>query len=134
LELFPVEVDLLIAAVQELPKKVQKGVLQRARRTLNDSEAPCPLLDQTGKCLVYTNRPMICRTHGLPLLVACPGKQPSLSVCPLNFQRVSTFTSGSVLELAPVNQMLTSINHLWCSQQEMNPERLSVSRSLVERL
>ncbi len=134
LALFPVEVDLLVAAAQELPENVRRGVLQRARRALHDSEAPCPLLDQRGKCLVYANRPMICRSHGLPLLITFPGKEPSLSVCPLNFQQVRTFTSGCVLDLAPVNQILSTINHLWCTHQEMNPKRLSVSRSLVERL
>jgi uncharacterized protein len=134
LSLFPVEVDVLVAAARELPENVRGGILKRARRALNDAEAPCPLLDRAGKCLVYVNRPMICRSHGLPLLVTCPGKEPSLSVCPLNFRQVLTFRSGCVLDLAPVNQILTTINHLWCTEQETNPERLSVSRSLVERL
>lgn len=27
---------------------------------------PCPLLDSAGRCLVYADRPMTCRLHGLP--------------------------------------------------------------------
>ncbi len=31
-------------------------------------ETPCLLLDNDGHCLVYENRPMTCRLHGLPLI------------------------------------------------------------------
>lgn len=31
-----------------------------------DDHTPCPLLDPAGRCLVYDDRPMTCRLHGLP--------------------------------------------------------------------
>lgn len=31
-----------------------------------DDPAPCAFLDAGGRCLVYANRPMTCRLHGLP--------------------------------------------------------------------
>lgn len=31
-----------------------------------DDLTPCPLLDPAGRCLVYAERPMTCRLHGLP--------------------------------------------------------------------
>ena len=31
-----------------------------------DDLIPCPLLDPAGRCLVYADRPMTCRLHGLP--------------------------------------------------------------------
>jgi Fe-S-cluster containining protein len=34
----------------------------------DDDETPCLLLDSAGRCLVYENRPMTCRLHGLPLI------------------------------------------------------------------
>jgi Fe-S-cluster containining protein len=34
----------------------------------DDDEAPCVLLDNDGRCLVYDYRPMTCRLHGLPLI------------------------------------------------------------------
>jgi Fe-S-cluster containining protein len=33
-----------------------------------DDETPCPLLGKNGSCLVYDNRPMTCRLHGIPLI------------------------------------------------------------------
>lgn len=34
----------------------------------DDDETPCVLLGEDGFCLVYDNRPMTCRLHGLPLI------------------------------------------------------------------
>lgn len=33
-----------------------------------EDETPCVLLGEDGRCLVYANRPMTCRLHGIPLL------------------------------------------------------------------
>jgi Fe-S-cluster containining protein len=34
------------------------------------SAAPCPLLGNTGACMVYEHRPMVCRLIGLPMMTA----------------------------------------------------------------
>lgn len=34
----------------------------------DEDETPCVLLDDDGRCLVYSHRPMTCRLHGLPLV------------------------------------------------------------------
>lgn len=34
------------------------------------AEAPCPMLDQRGACLVYESRPLVCRLIGLPMMTA----------------------------------------------------------------
>lgn len=34
----------------------------------DDDETPCPLLSESGECLVYQFRPMTCRLHGIPLV------------------------------------------------------------------
>lgn len=34
--------------------------------TPEDDQIPCPLLDEDGLCLIYAERPMVCRLHGLP--------------------------------------------------------------------
>lgn len=33
-----------------------------------EDSTPCPLLGEDGLCLVYENRPMTCRLHGIPLI------------------------------------------------------------------
>lgn len=49
-----------------------------------DDETPCFLLGEDGACLVYAQRPMICRTHGLPNIDR-GGENFSDLYCTLNF-------------------------------------------------
>lgn len=49
-----------------------------------DDQTPCPLLGEDGACLVYEQRPMICRTHGLPN-IDLSGESFSDLYCSLNF-------------------------------------------------
>jgi Fe-S-cluster containining protein len=81
----------------QLPKSVQQKVVHRAKKILNDiqkiqqnlnppyflnefsdedidslcdkfAEIRCPMLSEQNQCLVYNERPMTCRLHGLPLI------------------------------------------------------------------
>jgi Fe-S-cluster containining protein len=58
----------------------------------DDDETPCPLLGDDGRCLVYEQRPMTCRLHGLPL-IDLSGEVMHDEWCTLNF------TGNSPLEL-----------------------------------
>lgn len=44
---------------------------------------PCPNLDDAGACLIYENRPLVCRTFGLPIR---NGSQYLGDICELNFE------------------------------------------------
>ena len=46
----------------------------------------CPNLDDSGACMVYQHRPLVCRTFGLPLR---DGKRYLGDVCELNFNQAS---------------------------------------------
>jgi Fe-S-cluster containining protein len=46
----------------------------------------CPNLDESGSCMIYDHRPLICRTFGLPLR---DGKRYIDDVCNLNFNEAS---------------------------------------------
>jgi Fe-S-cluster containining protein len=50
----------------------------------DDDETPCPLLSETGECLVYPFRPMTCRLHGIPL-VDVSGEIFHEEHCSMNF-------------------------------------------------
>ena len=49
-----------------------------------EDESPCVLLGDDGRCLVYQNRPMTCRLHGIPLLDV-DGELMHDDWCTLNF-------------------------------------------------
>jgi Fe-S-cluster containining protein len=47
-------------------------------------DVPCPALDESGACLIYENRPIVCRTFGLPIR---EGDEYLGQECELNFVR-----------------------------------------------
>ncbi len=102
LELLPVEFYYLQAAAQSA----------RLTRPVQPADA-CPLLAD-GLCLLYAHRPVICRTHGLPLLMEADGRQWA-DCCPENFKslELGDLPGGSLLHLERVNLLLVSINHVF---------------------
>ena len=49
-----------------------------------EDQTPCPLLSDDGRCLIYAQRPMTCRLHGLPN-IDLSGESFSEDYCNLNF-------------------------------------------------
>jgi Fe-S-cluster containining protein len=49
-----------------------------------EDETPCVLVGEDGRCLVYQNRPMTCRLHGIPL-VDTDGELMHDDWCTMNF-------------------------------------------------
>lgn len=81
----------------------------------------CPLLDDAGACRVYAARPMICRSHGLPIVVpaalaaADAAPAPGRDVCPLNFTAgppVEDIDADCVLDLSHFDRVLGLIDRL----------------------
>jgi Fe-S-cluster containining protein len=130
LSLFPIESARLVESASCLPPPARAGLLARARKAASDPEAPCPFLD--GKlCLAYQVRPVLCRTHGLPMLI--PGES-ELSICPLNFKEVLRIEGDCVLDLGPVNQVLATANLLWARELKRSPDRVALSRAVIDGL
>lgn len=46
----------------------------------------CAALDEAGRCRIYAARPIVCRSHGVPVRMR-RGHLPVLEVCPHNFTR-----------------------------------------------
>ena len=80
--------------------------------------------------MIYESRPVICRTHGLPMLV--PGED-SLSMCVYNLKGLERLDGDCVLDLKPVNQILATVNHLIASSKGESPERVGVAQAILER-
>ena len=50
------------------------------------ASTPCPNLSESGECMIYDSRPLVCRTFGLPLR---DGRKYIGDVCDLNFTEAS---------------------------------------------
>jgi Fe-S-cluster containining protein len=105
LNLFAVEAAVLAAAVAALP---QKTLALLAARLDWPESGTCPLLVDDC-CAVYASRPVICRSHGMPLLLNVDGER-KVDFCRDNFRGVATLSGTAVIDLETVNQALAAIN------------------------
>jgi hypothetical protein len=88
----------------------------------------CPLLHK-GHCLLYEYRPVICRTHGMPLVVEENSLQ-RVDCCPENFRdgALKTLSGDSLLNLERVNLLLVSINHIFAAARGIDAgQRISIA-------
>jgi len=132
--LFWVEAVNLAAFVTTLPQQ-QADFLRSRAKTLADQDV-CPLLVD-GACAVYAARPIICRTHGLPILTRL---ETTLSVdfCPKNFTQAHTIPGHLVIDLDSLNNTLVAINALFVSRyfngSSPPTERLAIADALFLKI
>lgn len=105
LSLFPVEAAALVEALATLPEPSRRILAKRGKMP---EDGPCPLL-QNDRCLAYGGRPIICRTHGLPLLTETDGNK-NIDFCPENFRGITAIPGDAVMNLDLVNRTLVAIN------------------------
>lgn len=109
LTLFPVEAASVAAAIVRLPAEVRRVLVERADNWEGEG---CPLLID-DLCTVYAVRPVICRTHGLPVLFNQADGGKGIDCCPLNFKGVEVVPGSAAISLETVNTLLTAINALF---------------------
>jgi len=127
--IFPVEAAALEAALAELPEERQAVIRQHVQEHADGER--CPLL-QDHRCLLYAARPIICRTHGLPIIYN-DGDQRTIDCCPLNLTETEEPLSGAaVIDLDRLNSLLVAVNALYLSHADapQQPERLTIAQAL----
>ena len=114
----PLEAEYLIENVQ-----LDRGSIERILKNAGDSENCAFLVHDL--CTIYQHRPIICRTHGLPLLYYFDDrKEYGITHCDLNFKNwQSDFLQTRVLEMETINEKLRQIN----SNSGNNSERVSLN-------
>lgn len=129
--IFPVEAAALQAALDELPEQEAQEILRQIGRHGNSER--CPLL-HNHRCLLYSTRPIICRTHGLPIIYTEEGLRKS-DCCPLNMKETESISGASVIDLDKLNPLLVAVNSLYLSQTENGApaERITIVEALTKR-
>jgi Fe-S-cluster containining protein len=113
---FEVEAAPIREALAQLARtdpELRRRVRERGR---DEQLRACALL-LDGRCTVYEQRPLICRSHGLPIAVRESDEPDSalrLDHCPLNFQKLGDrdVPRASVLVLDAINQPLAVLAEL----------------------
>lgn len=71
-----------IVAESRHPNIREIGPVEKDKFFARTASTPCPNLDESGQCMLYDHRPLVCRTFGLPLR---DGSRYLGDVCDLNF-------------------------------------------------
>jgi hypothetical protein len=82
---------------------------------------------------LYAFRPVICRTHGLPLQTIY-NQRLSIGHCPRNFKNMSSIPDDAVIDLDRINGALRAINTSAVSEMGrvlQLQDRLSIAEALL---
>ncbi len=102
----------------------------RERLAMGRDDPRCPLLDDHGRCRTYDARPLICRSHGLPIQV-----QGRRDVCPLNFTdgpRVEALAAEVVFNVDSANAILAVMSSLEGDDPIARVDLINGVKSLLE--
>jgi len=112
LSVFKVEFDYIT-------KQIKKAGLKLSF----DTNLSCGFL-KNGLCSIYLFRPMICRTHGMPVIYLDNNKKWQVDFCPENFTVAGShlFNRDNTLNLELFNLKLYQINQNYCLANGYNPE------------
>lgn len=124
-----IEAEVIAEALAALPAARRDALAARARASdlSPDEAAPqppgvCPALDPDGRCAIYDARPLICRTHGLPIRFAEAGApargalpmlaEPTIDACPRNFggRDLAGLPADCVLDQATLSTILAALD------------------------
>jgi hypothetical protein len=71
-------------------------------------DSRCAALDAHGRCKIYDARPLVCRTHGVPIRMG-QGALAVVRACHRNFARI-TPDSDCILDQATLSAMLLAVD------------------------
>lgn len=71
----------------------------------------CSFLNMQGSCTIYEARPIVCRSHGVPIRFEGEEKQMLVDVCPLNFDDVelADIDAADFINIDTLNTILAAI-------------------------
>ena len=125
ISVFPVEAAAIRNLLETLPEQQRNEI--RAHAAGQSGSDSCPLL-RDGLCLLYEVRPVICRTHGLPIVYTEDGNRIS-DCCPRNLDGMKSLSGTQVVNLDTLNTLLVAVNanYLASSGNSPSPTRLTLA-------
>jgi len=124
LSVFPVEAEPIKKALVKAPELLRQKISSRVT-----AEKHCVMLVD-GACAIYHQRPIICRSQGLPLQTG----DDERATCPLNFisTDLSKLDASDVLNLNTLNTLLSVLHRVYCKDSKVDPARLRLADLLHE--
>lgn len=105
---------------EHLGHLTQEQRLKVASRGGRPEEEGCAALDEAGRCMIYEARPLVCRSHGVPVKATLEkGHLPVVSSCPKNFGGGLDFVgieADAVLDQATLSTILAALEAAYAAE------------------
>jgi len=123
--------DIAVLPVEFHFLRAHPAITEATKQLGTRTSQGCVFLHE-DRCTIYQARPVICRTHGLPLLVRSGGTQQR-DCCPLNTRSLvlESLERSDLLDLETLNTMLGAVNLLFCRQTGREREQKHRLSSLL---
>lgn len=107
--IFPIEYHIILNEIQKGNENIEPEVKTESN--------VCAFL-KNHSCTIYNHRPIMCRTHGLPLIYANDDGEFELSACELNFTEFDfeDFTMENTMPQDKYNSKLFLLNKEFISE------------------
>jgi uncharacterized protein len=109
-----IEAEVIAEGLAALPVEAREAL---AARAIGGDPGVCPALEDDGRCAIYPSRPVICRTHGLPIRFAPPDpgpphRLPIVDACPRNFggHDLGSLPASAVLDQTTLSTVLGALD------------------------
>lgn len=121
--LLPMEASLILQQLRNTDQYIIKDLYLKA----GQKEESCPLL-ANDLCTIYPHRPIICRTHGLPLGYVDPDQKTiEVSACTVNFSKEHPFEASDLFFMDKINATLQQLNIQYATLKSIDPlSRISI--------
>lgn len=129
------EAEVILEELTRLPPDERARLAERAAA---GGEA-CAALGEDGRCGIYASRPLVCRSHGLPIRfeAEAPGRRslPVVDACPKNFigRDLAAVDPACVLDQRTLSTILAALDaaHADASGRDRG-ERFDLAALLAE--
>jgi uncharacterized protein len=132
-----IEAEVIREGLSALPEARREELAIRAREAASNV---CPALDPDRRCAIYEHRPIICRTHGLPIRFTEPhgGRSlPMLDACPKNFvgRDLDAVSPASVMDQTTLSTILGALDAAHAAETgRARGERVAIAELLANRI
>jgi Fe-S-cluster containining protein len=129
-----VEADVIVELIADLDAASRARLHALASRPVSPR---CAALDDDGRCSIYAARPIVCRSHGVPIRLRAPGSLPVIQACELNFTAHGPAAADAdcVLDQATLSATLLAIDRAHAEATEREPgERYDLAEVLLAAL
>lgn len=126
LSVSPIEAD----AIRDALRTLDRAALETAGHARADDDDRCVMLNDDGRCIVYEERPLVCRTQGLALLyptgfvpadaVRAKSDRGDVTWCPLNYE-TDTPAAAHILDAGRLDHALAVANRAFTEARGEDP-------------